>query len=179
MAMKIPIVFFLLISLIGLISCNKDKEVKEQVNMDVQQYIQLLKSNQYDSDELPAFTSKDIDALLQYRNDASIVTKFPENSISSYKTLGPNYRLGVLVLWTIESIRKPPIYGMAIPGRFPSQNPFIALKADPSQWIENHDNEAYHIISQAYFDWWESNKDKDFNKARMIDPLENTSYTWH
>lgn len=170
-------IILILISLIGLLSCKKDKE--EIAKLDVENYIQLLKSNNYESSELPAFTFQDIEALLQYTNENSIVTKFPISSTSAYKPIEPKYRLGILVLWTIESIRKPTINGMNVPGRFPSQNPFIALKNDPNQWIENHDNEAYNIILQAYLEWWETNKNKEFDQIKEIDPLENTSYSWH
>jgi len=45
--------------------------------------------------------------------------------------------------------------------------------------VLDYNNQAYSIISQAYFDWWENNKNKDFDQFKSIDPLINTNYIWH
>lgn len=164
----------LMLSLAGIISCNKDK-TEENKNLDVEKYIELLKANQYDSLELPAFTYSDIPALLKYRNETQVITNFPHNMISSL--WGPDCKLGVYVLWTIESIRAVAIKSKYLIGRFPSQNPILQKKEDWS-YLE-YDSEAYEIAAQAYFDWWEENKQKDFNEFKNIDPLENTDYKWH
>ena len=173
-ALRILLIFLLTINLWN---CDKN-ETDEINNPDVENYIELLKSNKYESGELPEFTSDDIPALLAYINDNSVVNKFPHNPISSYAPPSPDYRLGVLVLWTIESIRvvscgEPHIL------RFPSQHPFVQTKYEPYEWITNHDNEVYNIIRQAYSNWWEENKNKKFSNFCDIDPLENTEYSWH
>jgi len=169
---------FILVSFIGLIGCDK-KDNEVIVNLDVAKYIELLKSNQFDSINIPAFTSIDIPSLLKYRNDNQVVTIFPANPISSYATTAPKYKLGVLVLWTIESIRAVSIKSPRLIGKFPSQNPFIALRNNPSEWVLDYNSPAYEIISQAYFDWWENNKQKSFDQFNNIDPLVNTNYIWH
>jgi hypothetical protein len=160
------------------VSCKKgNSEVVG--NLDVAKYVELLKTNQYNSSNIPAFTSNDIPLLLAYRNDNHLVRIFPANLVSSYAPFEPNYRLGVLVLWTIESIRAVSIQSQNLVGRFPSQNPFIAKRSNPSEWVLDYDNEAYTMISQAYFDWWESNRHLSFDLFKGIDPLKDTGYKWH
>ncbi len=58
----------LLVSFFNLTSCDK-QDNKITINPVVETYIKLLKSNQYDSLNLPSLTYKDIPALLQYRNE--------------------------------------------------------------------------------------------------------------
>lgn len=175
--MKTFTFLFILVSLVGLMGCNK-KDNEETINLDVEKYIELLKSNQFVSGKIPSFTSNDIPSLLKYRNDNQIVTTFPANPISSYAITEPKYKLGVLVLWTVESIRISSVKN-SINGNFPSQNPFIALRNNPSEWVLDYNSQAYDIISQAYFNWWENNKYKGFDQFKNIDPLANTNYVWH
>jgi hypothetical protein len=167
--------FFVLISLTAIISCEKsDSEVK--TNLSVERYIELLKANQYDSLNLPDFTFQDIPALLEYRNETQIITNFPHNGISSL--YAPDCTLGMYVLWTIESIRAVAINSEYLIMRFPSQNPILALRvADELNLV--YSNESHQIASKAYFDWWENNKQNDFNEFKNIDPLKTTDYRWH
>jgi hypothetical protein len=174
--MKIIKILILAGSLIGLLSCNKD-ELKEIEDVNVERYVELLKTNQYDYFiELPAFTYVDIPALLKYRNDTLIITNFPHNSISSL--WGPDCKLGMYVLWTIESIRAVATDSEFLIGRFPSQNPILALRnAEELQLV--FDDESHEVAAKAYFNWWEENKDKKFDEFKNIDPLLNTPYKWH
>lgn len=172
--MKTVKFIIVLVSLIISISCDKgnDEEIK---NVNVDQYIALLKSGKYDAVDLPAFSDLDIPALLDYRNETQVITNFPHNMISS---LGmPDCKLGMYVLWTIESIRAVAIKSEYLIGRFPSQNPIVQKKEDWSGL--EYGNEVHNIVSQAYFDWWKNNKLKDFNEFKNIDPLKNTDYKWH
>ena len=172
--MKPVKLIIVLVSLIISISCHKvnDEEIK---NVNVDQYIELLKTGKYDSADLPAFTYLDIPALLAYRNETQKIMNFPRNWISSM--WGPDCKLGVYVLWTIESIRAVAIKSKYLIGRFPSQNPILQKKEDWS-YLE-YDSEAYEIAAQAYFDWWENNNRKEFDEFKNIDPLINTVYKWH
>jgi len=75
------------------------------------------------------------------------------------------------VLWTIESIREVANDSENLLGRFPSLNPILSLK----NVIEPEDidsKEAHEIAAKAYFDWWDNNKDKDFDEFKKIDPLK-------
>ncbi len=164
----------ILVSLIISTSCYKDND-EEIKNVNVNQYMELLKSEKYDSINLPAFTSLDIPALLTYRNETQKIKNFPRNGISSYYQR--DCTLGLYVLWTIESIRAVAIGSKHLIGRFPSQNPLLE-KSDASESFLDTD-ESRRIASKAYFDWWMNNKRKDFNKFKNIDPLKNTGYKWH
>ena len=173
--MKTLKLFLVLISFTALISCKKsESEVK--TNLSVERYIELLKANQYDSSYLPAFTYQDIPALLKYRNETQIITNFPHNGISSL--YAPDCTLGMYVLWTIESIRAVAIQSGYLIMGFPSQNPILALRvADELSLI--YSTESHQIAAKAYFDWWENNKQKNFNEFKNIDPLKSTDYRWH
>lgn len=154
-------------------SCDNDPITKSET---VENYIQLLKSNQYQSDNLPLFTYQDIPFLLEYRNDTHIITDYPRNMISSYYQ--PECTLGMYVLWTVESIRAVSINSDLLIERFPSQNPILALR-NSNELVLVSDNTSHSIAAKAYYDWWTNNKNKDFNTFNHIDPLENTDYKWH
>lgn len=173
--MKVFKYLILLVSFLNLTSCDKqDNEIT--INPVVEIYINLLKSNQYDSLNLPSLTYKDIPALLQYRNEPHIINNFPRNPISSL--YGSECKLGIYVLWTIESIRAVSINSKYLIMRFPSQNPILALKASDELVLVNN-NESLEIAAKAYFKWWEKNKQKDFDEFKNIDPLQATAYKWH
>lgn len=108
--------------------------------------------------DLPSFTFKDIPALLKYRNEHQIITGFPINGISSIGM--PDCSLGMYILWTIESIRAVAIDSKYLIARFPSQNP-IVQKIEGGSNVERG-SEVQPIISNAYFDWWEENRNKGF-----------------
>ncbi len=171
--MKTLKTFILLIAFVGLISCDDNKEIS---NVTVDKYVELLKANQYDSINLPAFTYNDIPTLLKYRNDTQVITNFPHNGISSL--YAPNCTLGMYVLWTIESIRAVSINSKYLIMRFPSQNPILALRDSVDLMLVNDDT-SHKIAAKAYFDWWENNKQKNFGEFKHIDPLVETKYRWH
>ncbi len=125
---------------------------------------------------LPEFTYQDIPALIKYRNETQIITNFPHNGISSLYE--PECTLGMYVLWTIESIRAVAINSEYLIMRFPSQNPILALR-DADELSLVYSIESHQIAAKAYFDWWENNKQKNFNKFKNIDPLKFTKYRWH
>jgi len=171
---KINYLIILTSFLISLNSCDKNEnEIAE--NKNVEQFVELLKSGEYESLNLPEFTHKDIPALLQYRNDKDVITKFPQNPISSYAML--ECRLGMFVLWTIESIRAVSIDSPNLIMNFPSQNPVLLLRdSEPLQIIM--DESSHNIAAKAYFDWWEKNRKKNFDRFNNIDPLKDTEYKW-
>jgi hypothetical protein len=175
MKTKTQIFLICLISIFGTISCDKNEPEKISP-ITVEKYIELLKSNSYDSLNLPAFSHTDIPALLEYRNETQIITNFPHNPISSL--YNSECTLRMYVLWTIESIRAVATDSKYLIMRFPSQNPVFALRhATEFQMVT--DSESEIIAAQAYFDWWENNKQKDFDEFKFIDPLANTNYQWH
>jgi hypothetical protein len=159
----------IMITIVGFVGCEQ-----EDINPGVETYINQLKSNSYASSELPEFTSSDIPALLKYRNETMVISNFPHNGISSL--WAPDCKLGMYVLWTIESIRAVEIKSEYLIGRFPSQNPILALRASAELKLV-YDNKSHLDAAQAYYDWWHSgNIVKDKMK---IDPLKDTDYRWH
>ncbi|PZX48328.1 DUF4943 family protein [Algoriphagus chordae] len=160
------------ICLISLLGCEDDSHPS---NMTVESYVELLKKGEYDADQLPEFSSRDIPALLAYRNENQKIINFPVNTLSS--SLTSECRLGMFVLWTIESIRARATNSKYLFHTFPSQNPVVENKVD-FEWLEQSD--AIHAaVAESYFDWWENNMNKDFDQFKEIDPLLNTEYRWH
>jgi hypothetical protein len=166
------IITSLLFSLSG---CDKD-DVYDINNIEVEKYIKLLKAGEYEFMELPPFTAEDIPALLQFRNETQMITNFPSNGVSSYMML--ECKLGIFVLWTIESIRAVAIKSEYLIGRFPSQNPVLALRNSEGLQLVNND-ESHAFAAKACFDWWNENKHMDFDAFKNIDPLAETVYRWH
>ena len=158
-----------------LFSCqNNSLDVISNANVD--RYINLLKANKYDSITLPAFSSNEIPALLMYRNDTQLISHFPYNPISSMMV--SECKLGIYVLWTIESIRATSINSEYLIMRFPSQTPVLVLK-DSQDFQTVIDDTSFIEVANAYYNWWQNNKQKDFNDFKNIDPLVNTKYKWH
>lgn len=160
------------IALICFLGCD-DNDSGNLNKLTVDRYVELLKEGKYDSFELPDFTYQDIPALMEYRNETQVIVNFPVNGISSLSL--PDCKLGIYVLWTIESIRAVAIDSDNLIGRFPSQNPIVEKREAPFEMDDG--NQAHEIVSKSYYDWWI--KSKDFDELRHIDPLSNTEYRWH
>jgi len=167
--MRFPIKLIILTTVFGLIGCEKQVD-----NPEVETYINQLKSNSYESPELPAFQPSDIPALLNYRNETMVITNFPHNGISSL--WAPDCKLGMYVLWTVESIRAVEIKSEYLIGRFPSQNPILALRASTELKLV-YDEKSQNEAAKAYYDWWHSIH--IFKDKMKIDPLKDTDYRWH
>lgn len=166
--MRFKFKLFFLIILTSLAGCEKN------TNPGVELYISQLASGQYTSQELPVFQPSDIPALLNFRNDERVIINFPHNGISSL--WAPECKLGMYVLWTIESIRAIEINSEDLVGRFPSQNPILALR-NASEMVLKYDDKSQIDAAKAYYDWWYSAY-LLADKMRM-DPLKNTDYKWH
>ena len=167
--MKILLKSFIIVTLIGFLGCEKQTD-----NPEVETYINQLISGNYESMELPDFNTSDISALLNYRNETTIITDFPCNPISSFWQ--QECKLGMFVLWTIESIRAVEIDSEYLIGRFPSQNPVLALRDAPELDMV-FDDKSHTDAAKAYNDWW--NSIHLFRDKIKIDPLEDTKYRWH
>jgi hypothetical protein len=172
--MKLIILFFSILFLSGISGCDKKEDPIDPVNITVEKYISLLRSDSYNINELPAFMPSDIPSLLEYRNEEHIIRNFPRNPISSFAA--PECRLGVYVLWTIESIRAIAIESEFLIDRFPTQNPYLGYRN--GELLEIDDELAHEITAEAYYDWWETNKEKNVDEFMSIDPLIETEYRW-
>ncbi len=167
--MKILLRSFILVTLFGFLGCEKQTD-----NPDVDTYIDQLISGTYESNDLPDFSANDISALLEYGNETTIITNFPRNPISSF--LQQECKLGMIVLWTVESIRAVENNSESLIGRFPSQNPVLALRDAPELQMV-FDDQAHKEAARAYNDWW--NSFHPFKDKIKIDPLKKTNYRWH
>ncbi len=173
--MKAYHLFFMYCLICGLSSCQEDSQAPTNA-IDVEAYIESLKTGQYQFTTLPDFTHEDIPALLEYINETNIISDFPRNPISSFYM--KECELGVYALWTIESIRAQSIQSDRLVMNFPSQNP-VLMKRNSNDLELITDRTAYENASQAYHDWWQANKDKRFSEFNSLDPLASTNYTWH
>ena len=88
--------------------------------------------------------------------------------------MGPDCKLGVYALWTIESIRVCAIVADGHLFRFPSGNPILIFNMADSGVLDN--DIAHQAAAKAYRDWWNSNI--DFQSIKNTNPLENTDYRW-
>jgi hypothetical protein len=167
--MKSPFKLIVLAFVFGLIGCEKQVD-----NNAVDTYINQLKSNSYSSSELPVFQPSDIPALLKYRNETMVITNFPHNGISSL--WAPECKLGMYVLWTIESIRAVEVKSKYLIGRFPSQNPILALRASSELKLVYDDN-SQNEAAKAYYHWWHAVY--IISDKMNTDPLKDTDYRWH
>lgn len=101
---KVVIVALLLIAMNA---CTK--ESLDYNHPDVEVFVEQLKSgklalqNQDEAGNMPKFTMNDIDALLKYADDMSVIPSFPLAPVSY--SAGGKLRLGECILWTIETIR--------------------------------------------------------------------------
>jgi len=172
--MKTMKLLLALIAITGIISCEKNNE-DVNYKAEVEMYIHQLKEGRYESMDLPSFTAEAIPFLLNYRNEARIITNFPHNPISSL--YGPECKLGVYVLWTIESIRAVAVNSKYRIGRFPSLNPILAMRNGESLTLAAS-QKSHEIAAQAYYDWWFDNLELDDFALMEIDPLEQTAYVW-
>lgn len=167
--MKLPVILVILALVFGIVGCEKQVD-----NSAVDTYVNQLKSNSYSSSELPVFQPSDIPALLKYRNETIVITNFPHNGISSLWV--PECKLGMYVLWTIESIRAVEIKSKYLIGRFPSQNPILALRDSTEIKLVNDDN-SQKEAAEAYYHWWHAIY--IFSDKMTTDPLGDTDYKWH
>ena len=160
----------LLISLIlAFGACEKGTD-----NISVEDYIEQLKAGEFKGNDLPDFDASDIIYLLEYRNDTSLIKNFPVNLASSYYMA--ECRLGVYVLWTVESIRAVYIGSDYLVGRFPSLNPMLIYRDKDDSGIQG-DPEILEIAARAYYDWWQEGF---LIKRKMeTDPLEDTPFSWN
>jgi hypothetical protein len=167
--MKTTLKFFLIILVVATCSCEKRAD-NEAVNI----YIDKLMSGDFVAFDLPAFTHDDIPALLDYRDASTIITTFPRNPVSSY--FQSECRLGIYILWTVESIREVENNTYGLIGRFPSQNSIIALR-ETHEFKPVTDEQSHREISRAYYEWWYSSL--PVSDKMKTDPLKGTKYIWH
>lgn len=171
--MKRILLFSVVVSLIYFVySC--EKEAFANSYFDVEEYVNALKSNTYDSIYPPELSIDDIDVLLKHAGDKTKITVFPRNLISSLYQ--PECTLGIYLLWNIESIRKNAIEPVKHPlERFPSLNPILFHSNMLMSSIPNQDD-AHGKALAAYKNWWNMCKTDIRNITK--DPLKDADVRW-
>lgn len=164
--MRLQLIYLLV--LIVLLSCEKSYNQSK-----ADDFMSKVVSDSYDEMFLPDLEPGDIDALLEYRNDKTILDKYPANPISSF--IGDSITVGIIALWTIESIRITELTGDdSAFERFPSLNPMI--RDTVNQHIGNF--ALQDSVSKKYYEWW--NNSALGQKERMkINPLDGTNLIWN
>src|SRR3712207_2632484 len=100
------LVLFIL-SLFSLYSCSEEALDYNHPNVDL--FVKQLKTGKYSTQSpdglssMPRFTSQDIEGLLKYVEDLTVIPSFPLAPVSY--SAGGKLRLGECILWTVETIR--------------------------------------------------------------------------
>ena len=131
----------------------------------VEQYVALLKSNTYERNTpIPKFGKDQISALLKYANDSQVIQNFP---IPTYSSLAgyPAQKVGVIILYTIESIRLQRLEGA-------STRLHVTDSTAPQRTVDLTELLPY------YTSWWEKNKDKSADELKRTSPFEGTTLFW-
>lgn len=99
-------VFFTL-SVFSLFSCSEETLDYNHPNVDL--FVKQLKAGKYSTQSpdglssMPKFTSEDIETLLKYVEELTVIPSFPLAPVSY--SAGGKLRLGECILWTVETIR--------------------------------------------------------------------------
>lgn len=178
--MKPGFYFLLFFAFFLFLRCSDDQNGPIPLDIEVGQYMDQLVAGTYTDWELPDFSPEAIPALLEYADDSTSVSVFPRNGLSSFYQ--PEVSLGMLALWTVESIRVRDLVASTPRGfgRFPSLNPALGLRASPVLELAIS-YETQLGAARAYRSWWDSRilMGGDFEKLRRIDPLAGTAWCWH
>lgn len=144
---------YLLVWVIAAGSCKKS-------DLDtVAKFVREVKAERYGTfQELPAFKTTHIDALLGHASDEQLVANYPRPPYSSY--YGGPVEVGLVMLYAIEAIRQQkdwPFMGVSV---FDMQEP--ERKVPLSE------------VLPIYRAWWAANKDKSADELRLAHPLKDT-----
>lgn len=171
--MKLTRLLIGLIFLYSLSGCDRKGDPINPENISADRYISLLASDNYDQ-QMPTLNPADIPELLEHRNNTKFIKNYPRNPISSF--YHPECKLGIYILWTIESIRSVAIESEMTVMRYPSLNPILVFKS--GEYLEPNDSQAHQTVAGAYYNWWASNQGKSVEEIMAIDPLVETEYRW-
>lgn len=114
---------------------------------------------------------------MQYGSDQSLIKNYPVAPYSSFKN--PTNKIGFVILWTIENIRKNhPYSSIKTFDSYPSQNSLIFNKSIKT-FQPLLDQMTLETVHQHYQTWWDIHDGaNNFDLARKIDPLKETDFKW-
>lgn len=162
------------LSLIWLMATSCQKDEFDMKSPDVDQFVRILKSGNYFDKvgyDLPDFSEKQIERLLSYLKDTSIINEFPTHPLSS-KYTNPKI-LNECLFWTIDGIR--------LGNKFPSLEPCLV---DTSTYSDltgypRVSGKKLIEISNWYINWYNEYKKNPTETMKKKDLFENTPYKWN
>lgn len=143
-------------------------------NPDVDQFVRILKSGNYFEKvgyDLPDFSEKQMERLLSYLKDTTIINEFPTHPLSS-KYTNPKI-LNECLFWTIDGIR--------LGNKYPSLEPCLV---DTSTYSDltgypRVSGKKLIEISNWYINWYIEYKKNPTETMKKKDLFENTPYKWN
>ncbi|WP_294619143.1 DUF4943 family protein [uncultured Bacteroides sp.] len=172
---KYAYVIFAMVSCLVLVSCNKGS--LDYNHPDVALFVKQLKAGKYvvqnpeGLSNVPKFTKEDIEELLKYAEDLTVIPSFPLAPVSY--SAGGKLRLGECILWTVETIRLGHNASMGCK--------MVHVDAENYEGIYFLTDEEVLDAVARYRRWWEGRKyprtmwtvDPCYNE-----PLCGSSYMW-
>lgn len=137
---------------LSLASCGK--EILDYNHPDVDLFVKQLKAGQYSTlspdglNNMPKFSTGDIEELLKYAEDMSVIPSFPLATVSY--PAGGKLRLGECILWTVESIRLGHNASMGCK--------MVHTDADNYEGIYFLTDKEVLDAAARYRSWWEGRK---------------------
>ena len=133
-------------------ACSED--TLDYNHPDVELFVKQLKHGKYSVQapdglsNVPRFTTKDIELLLDYADDLSTIPAFPLAPVSY--SAGGKLRLGECILWTIETIRLGHDASLGCK--------MVYTDADNYEGIYFLSDEEVLDAVDRYRQWWENHK---------------------
>lgn len=129
---------------------------------------------------MPKFTSKHIEALLEYAKDTTSIHQFPINPISSRTPYSPERNYFVLsegLLWIVEGIRLGGV-SASTEFKFASLDPYLII-ASPLIYIKTTGLTKKEILDvrELYYNWWNGSAIMEW--WLRTPPLEGSLYSWY
>lgn len=133
-------------------ACSED--TLDYNHPDVDLFVKQLKTGKYATqspdglNSMPKFTTQDIEALLKYAEDLTVIPSFPLAPVSY--SAGGKLRLGECVLWTVETIRLG--YNASMGCKM------VDVDAENYEGIYFLSDDEVLDAAARYRRWWESKK---------------------
>ena len=137
---------------LSFVSCTE--ETLDYNNPDVDLFVKQLKGGKYSVESpeglsnVPKFAKEDIEELLKYAEDLTVIPSFPLAPVSY--SAGGKLRLGECILWTVETIRLGHNASMGCK--------MVHTDAENYEGIYFLSDDEVLDAAARYRRWWESRK---------------------